>query len=54
DEKSGRAGIEVTVVAIVGAGVGFGADCYGKGVIGGIVRGMVDPVAVEAFRITVT
>nr|GEW17607.1 hypothetical protein [Tanacetum cinerariifolium] len=54
DEKSRRARIEVIVVAVVGAGVGVDADCCGRGVIGGIVKGMVDPVIVEVFGRTVT
>nr|GEU86037.1 hypothetical protein [Tanacetum cinerariifolium] len=53
DEKFGRAGIEVIVVAVVGAGVGVGANYCRRGVIGEIVGGMVDPVAVEVFEITV-
>ncbi|GJS14402.1 hypothetical protein Tco_0408874 [Tanacetum coccineum] len=54
DEKSGRVGIEVVVVLVVGAGVGVGVDYCGKGVIGGIVRGMVGAAAVEVSEITVT
>nr|GEX66919.1 hypothetical protein [Tanacetum cinerariifolium] len=52
--KSGRSTIVVIVVAVIGAGVGVGIDCYGRGVIRGIVGGLVDPVIVKVFRITVT
>ncbi|GJW54057.1 hypothetical protein Tco_0098142 [Tanacetum coccineum] len=47
-------GIEFIVVSVVGAGVSVGVDCCGRGVIGGIVRGMVDPVAAKVSKITVT
>ncbi|GKG61545.1 hypothetical protein Tco_0621254, partial [Tanacetum coccineum] len=52
DEKSGSAGIEVVVVSVVGARVGVGVECYGRGVIGGIIRGMVGAAVVEVSGIT--
>nr|GEV23389.1 putative reverse transcriptase domain-containing protein [Tanacetum cinerariifolium] len=35
-------------------GIGVGAVCYRRGVIGGIFGGMVDPVSVEVSGITIT
>nr|GEZ15735.1 hypothetical protein [Tanacetum cinerariifolium] len=47
-------GIEVVVVSVVGVGVGVGVDCYGRRVIGGLVRGMVGATTVKVLGITVT
>nr|GEY39134.1 hypothetical protein [Tanacetum cinerariifolium] len=52
--KSRRAKIKFIVVVVAGAGDGVGAICYRRRVIGGIVRGMVDPVLVKVSRITMT
>ncbi|GKC47686.1 hypothetical protein Tco_1065408, partial [Tanacetum coccineum] len=41
-------------VVEVGAGVGVGVGCCGRGMIGGIVRGMIGAGAVEVFGITIT
>ncbi|GJU90831.1 hypothetical protein Tco_1303254, partial [Tanacetum coccineum] len=42
------------VGSVVGAGVNVGVDCCGRGVIDGIVGGMVGAAAVHVSEITVT